>query len=162
MQYFQKKFFYTIRKFNLIKPKDKISYESAKDFRDAVLEDLFKTFSGKLMIEFAKYSKKKTGKMAVASTIDLESDKIIHTIINDKISRIKKSAPIEKKNNQLIIKPLYLFLDKEVMLYAQLRRLKFKKEENKKDKISEFVEEMEKKHPEIKRAVVNSYLELYP
>jgi tRNA(Ile)-lysidine synthase TilS/MesJ len=59
------------------------------------------------------------------------------------------------------IKPLYLFLDDEVLLYAKIKNLKFKaQKENKKDDISIFLNELEKKHPEIKRAVINQYIEL--
>jgi len=64
-----------------------------------------------------------------------------------------------------VIKPLYLFLDEEVLLYAKLKKLKFKKEikgkKTKKDKISNFIDDLEVKHPEIKHAIINSYLELY-
>jgi len=101
--------------------------------------------------------KLKVNKIAVASTIDLEADKIIHILIQGKVEELKKVAPIEGK----IIKPLYLFLDREVLLYAQLKRLKFKKVKPKKDKISKSINELEKKHPEIKRAIVKGYLELY-
>jgi len=50
-------------------------------------------------------------------------------------------------------------LDKEVLLYAKLRGLKFGDvEEKRKDNISLFIDEMEKLHPEVKQAVIASYL----
>jgi hypothetical protein len=52
-------------------------------------------------------------------------------------------------------------LDEEILLYAKLKKLKFEKYKVKKDKIREFEDEFEKKHPEVKRAIVNSLLELY-
>lgn len=185
IRYFQKKVLYIIRKFNLIKQKDVVGYKNEKDFRGVVLEDILKRFADKWMIGLvelrsqtrninkqliqksclitsdqfrAKRGKlKKPNKIAIASTIDLEADKIIHTLIQGGIKELKKVAPVERK----IIKPLYLFLDREVLLYAQLKRLEFKKIKPKKDKISKFIDELEKKHPEIKRAIVKSYLELY-
>ncbi|MBA7710087.1 hypothetical protein ES703_119017 [subsurface metagenome] len=185
IRYFQKKVLYIIRKFNLIKQKDVVGYKNEKDFRGVVLEDILKRFADKWMIGLvelrsetrninkqliqksclitsnqfqAKRGKlKKPNKISTASTIDLEADKIIHTLIQGEIKELKKVAPVEGK----IIKPLYLFLDEEVLLYAQLKRLKFKKVKLKKDKISKSIDEFEKKHPEIKRAIVKSYLELY-
>ncbi len=95
---------------------------------------------------------KKLNKIAIASTTDLEADKIIHFLIKGKG---KLTFPKEGKN----IFPLYLFLDKEVLLYAKLRNLKFKKVKEGTDKISEFINELEKTHPEVKQAVVGSWLE---
>ena len=59
------------------------------------------------------------------------------------------------------IKPLYLFLDKEVFLYAKLKGLKFKDVSKKKNKLDDFIDDLEKKHPELKHSVVNSYLEMF-
>ena len=185
IKYFQKKVLYTIRKFSLIKQKDIVGYKNEKDFRGVVLEHILKMFADKWIIELvelrsqvhdinkqliqksclitsnqfrAKRDKlKKPNKIAIASTIDLEADKIIHTLIQGEIKELKKVSPVEGK----IIKLLYLFLDREVLLYAQLKRLEFKKVKPKKDKISKSINELEKKHPEIKRAIVKSYLELY-
>ena len=157
IKYFQKKVLYTIRKFKMIKRDDVIGYENNKGFRGVVLEDVLKMFSKKAMVELVKMpTKKKVNKIAVASTIDLESNEIVNEIIKGNLKKFKKIKPVEGKS----IKPLYLFLDKEVSLYANLKDLKFIKKKQKKDKILEFVDELEKKHPEIKRAVVNSYLKI--
>ncbi len=108
-----------------------------------------------------KRAKRVNIKFAVPSTIDSESDKIIHGIINGKAGNLREISPVNKK----IIKPLYLFLDKEVLLYAKLKGLlvppaHLKIKGAKKDKISEFIEGLEKKHPEVKRAVVRGLMEL--
>lgn len=100
---------------------------------------------------------KKVDKIAKSSTIDQESNKFVHEVINGNLKKLNKIKPVDGKS----IKPLYLFLDKEVLLYAKLKNLKFKKEKKEKDKISSFIDKLEKKHPEIKRAIVNSYLKLY-
>jgi len=47
------------------------------------------------------------------------------------------------------------------LLYAKLKKLKFKNQKEQKNEISLFVDDLEKKHPEIKRAIVNNYLELF-
>ena len=108
----------------------------------------------------AKRGKLKLNKIAIASTTDLEADKIIHALIKNG----KLSSAVEGK----IIKPLYLFLDKEVLLYAKLKNLAPKGVppmqdgilggKIKKDEISKFIDELEKTHPEVKQAVVGSYL----
>jgi len=158
INYFQKKVLYIIRKFKMIRNNDIVVYENKGDFRGVVLEDVLKMFSEKAMVELIRdKSNKKITKKAISSTIDLEANKIVHSLIKGDIKDLKGVAPVENK----VVKPLYLFLDEEVLLYAKLRKLKSKKQKMDKDKISKFIGELEKKHPEIKRAIVNSYLELF-
>ncbi len=119
-------------------------------------------------------------KIAISSTTDSEANEIIHILIKGSVSKLKQS-PVENIDGKIIIKPLYLFLDKEVLLYAKLKKLKFrnikeKNTENKKfsvlktskgyqevskDKINLFLDDLEKKHPEVKQSVISSYLELF-
>lgn len=163
IRYFQKKFLYIIRKFEMINRGDTVGYNNECGFRDVVLEDLLKMFSEKGIVEIVKLLKSEVGsrksdfKFAISSTIDFEADKIVHILVKGDVKNLKEIAPTNKK----IIKPLYLFLDKEVLLYAKIKKLKFKKEKKSGDELSMFVESLEKKHPEIKRAILNSYLELY-
>jgi len=158
INYFQKKFLYTIRKFKMIQRGEVIGYKKSLGFRDIVLEDVLKMFSEKISGELVKLpSKKRISKIAVSSTIDLESEKFILEIIEGNLKEIDKIKAVDKK----IIKPLYLFLDKEVLLYAKLKGLKYKKEKTERNKISNFINKLEEKHPEVKRAIVNSYLKLY-
>ncbi|MFC1666116.1 hypothetical protein ACFLZF_00160 [Nanoarchaeota archaeon] len=141
----------------MIKRGEIICYKKRQDFRDVVLEDLLFMFSEKGMVEIIKFSsKKRINKIAISSTIDTESNKIINILIKGHVKDLKDIKPINKK----IIKPLYLFLDAEVLLYAKLKKLKFKKVQEKKDNLSKFIDSLEKKHPEIKRAIINGYLEL--
>jgi len=126
-----------------------------KGYREVVLEYILNKFKDKLMINISN----KGNKIAITDTIDKTAQQIINNLINENLDN-KKLLPIEKIKNK-IIKPLYLFTDEEVLLYAKLNGLKFKKEINKKNKIIDFLEDTEKKHPEVKRAVVNSYLKLY-
>ncbi|MCK5624331.1 hypothetical protein KAI04_00635 [Candidatus Pacearchaeota archaeon] len=156
LKYFQKKVLYTIRKFEMIKNNDLIFYENKGDFRGVVLEDVLKMFSEKADIKLVKRNNFKA-KKAISSTIDMGSDKFIHELIKGKVENLRDLKAVQGK----VIKPLYLFLDEEVLLYAKLKGLKFRKEDEKKDNISNFIGNLEEKHPEIKRAIINSYLELF-
>ena len=159
LKWFQKKALYIIRKFEMIKNNDIVAYENKGDFRGVVLENVLKMFAEKGNVEIVKLPtpKKKSTKIAIPSTIDTESNKLIHELIKGNAKNLKELGPVVGK----IIKPLYLFLDEEVLLYAKLKKLKFKKEIEKKDKISNFIDDLDQKHPEIKRAIVNSYLEIF-
>ena len=172
INYFQKKVLYIIRKFKMIKNNDFVGYENKGDFRGVVLEDVLKMFSEKADVDVHKlpasnspttHPKKqltkpnKSAKIALSSTIDTESDKLVHELIKGNAKNLKEIAPVENK----VVKPLYLFLDEEVLLYAKLKKLRYKRVIQKKDKISNFIDDLEVKHPEIKRAIINSYLELF-
>ncbi len=174
VNYFVKKFLYTVRKFNMAHQGDIIGYKKGNKLKEVVLEDLLEFFSKKSGIKIVTLPNTKANKIAVDSSIDSESTEIIETLIKGNSSSFEKQLPTENK----IIKPLYLFLDEEILLYAKIKNLKFKGGEpsagssqfmhprrklkiNKKDNIQEFVDQFEKKHPEVKRAIVNSLLELY-
>ena len=177
IRWFEKKFLYTIRKFEMLKKGDVVFYEEKKDFRNIVLEEVLKIVSKKGFVEITKKKKNNIAKFAIPLTIDFFSYEIINELINGNIGKIK--------NNQKIIFPLRLFLDKEVELYAKLKGLKFEKDtkfslfnparptqlrsrqsrsqinEQRKffeNKVVEFIDELEIKHPEIKRAIVNGVL----
>jgi len=169
----------------MIRNNDVVVYENKGNFRGVVLEDVLKMFAEKAMVDLvklrsqardidkklitknssvnsskkfrAKRGKSRIHKIAIPSTIDTESDKLVHNLIKGNVKSLKELGPVNKN----LVKPLYLFLDEEVLLYAKLRKLKFKKQKIEKDKISSFIDDLEIKHPEIKRAIINSYLELY-
>ena len=154
VKYFQKKVLYTIRKFQLIQPNEVVGYSAKNNFNDKVLECALKMFAGKAPIELVILpTKKKIDKIAISSTIDLEAEHIVNTFVKENVKKLNVE-PIEGK----VIKPLYLFLDEEVLLYAKIKKLNFKQSEKKKNEISKFINELEMKHPEIKRAIVNGYL----
>ena len=162
IHWFEKKFLYTIRKFNMMKHGDVITYLPAHDFRSIVLKHLLEKFEVKGGIELIKIKKgekpKKKFKLALPTTSDLTSLKVIVVLIKTNVEDLKLIAPTERH----VIKPLYLFLDKEVKLYAKLLGLKYKKSQFKFDSLNifNFIEDMEKKHPELKYSIVKSYLEL--
>ena len=141
----------------MIKQGDVIGYKKTNDFKGIVLEEILNFLSKKYGFIIFKLPNKKTTKIAVNSSLDSESNEIVKSIIQGNASDLKRELPVEGK----IIKPLYLFLDEEILLYAKLRNLKFSQYKGKKDKIHELLTEFEKTHPEVKRAVVNSLLRLY-
>ena len=154
INWFNKKSLYTIRKFRMIERGDKVKLQENKTYSGVVLEKMFEILEEKGVIEIVK---KGENKIALSSTTDSESNKIIETIIKKRTKDLRECSPKSTK----YIKPLYLFLDKEILLYAKLKKLKFKKIKKNKPQIEEFLDKLERKHPEVKRAVVNSYLELY-
>jgi tRNA(Ile)-lysidine synthase TilS/MesJ len=155
INYFNKKFLFVVRKFELIKNNDVIAYEDKKDFKSVVLKELLEMISQKRQITIIKLpSRKKITKIVTNDTTDSQTYKIIYSIIKSR-KNLREYAP----KNKRVIKPLYLFLDKEVLLYAKLKKLGYKKTIEKKNKISLFIDGLEKKHPEIKRAVIKSFLE---
>jgi tRNA(Ile)-lysidine synthase TilS/MesJ len=157
VNYFHKKLLFTIRKFSMIKSGEVIGFKKKNNFKGAVLEDMLNFFSKKSGISVVKFPNKKANKIANDSSIDSESNEIVKTIIEGNAINLKKDLPKEKN----VIKPLYLFSNEEILLYAKIKNLKFKENKNKKDKINNFLDDFEKKHPEVKRAIVNSLLELY-
>ncbi|MCX6747121.1 MAG: hypothetical protein NTU63_03240 [Candidatus Pacearchaeota archaeon] len=157
IEYFHKKIFYTIRRFDMIKKGEIVGYRNNEHLSDVVLKEILLLLSGKIDFKLIELPSKKINKTANNSCLDLNSILIVGSLINKKTSYLKKFLPVQGKT----IKPLYLFLKEEILLYAQIKNLKFKKEEEKKNKIGFFIDELEKKHPEIKRATVNSILELY-
>ncbi len=142
----------------MIKKGDIVGHESKNDFRSVVLGDVLKFYASRapVRIEYnSKNKKNKITKLAVSITTDILAIEIIEALMRGNLKELH-IRPVERN----IIKPLYLFLDEEVLLYAKLKKLKFKKINLKKEKISIFVDKLETKHPELKRAIVNSYLEL--
>jgi tRNA(Ile)-lysidine synthase TilS/MesJ len=173
----------------MIEGEDVIEYKKEDDFKGIVLEEILNFVKEKIGFELIKLPSKweppagssqfrqfatplkcgllreiahpnkklKANKIAVDSSIDSESNQIIKILINGNVSDLKKYLPIQEN----VINPLYLFLDEEILLYANLKGLKFKQKKIKENKIQKFENEFEKKHPEVKRAIVNSILELY-
>ncbi len=157
IKYFQKKFLYTIKKFKMIKKGDIIVYKDNNDVKNVVLKEMLRLLECRGIIKLINSNNNRINRIALTDNIDSESYYTINILIKNNASKLKELSPGDKK----MIKPLYLLTDEEVILYAKLKNLKFKEKKIQKDKISSFVDDLEKKHPEIKRAIVNSYLELY-
>jgi len=160
IHWFEKKFLYTLRKFNMTEKGDLIVVENKGDFRGVVLKHLMTMFAEKAPVKIAESGKgkcRKYTKIAVTATTDTEAERITNILVKGNADALNELKPANNK----VIKPLFLFLDKEVILYAKLMGLKFKAVKERKDRLSVFVNDMEKKHPEIKHSIVKSFLELY-
>jgi hypothetical protein len=155
IHWFEKKFLYTLRKFHMIKKGDIIIVDSKGDFRGVVLEHLMKMFAEKSPVRLIK--KGKFTKKAITATTDTEAVRMTNILLKASVNSLNELKPVNNK----VIKPLFLFLDKEVLLYAKLIGLKFKAVKEITDRLSMFVNDMEKKHPEIKHSIIKSYLDLY-
>jgi hypothetical protein len=150
IRWFEKKFFYTLRKFSLLEEGAKISFSVEKNYRGIVARHLINLWKKRANF----YGKSKNSKRIVLSdTTDLISLNYVRNIFRNKDSKL---GP--KQNNK--IRPLYLFLNKEVKLYADLLNLRYIPDKKKKGKVEVFIENLEKNHPEIKSAIIQSYLTL--
>ena len=123
-------------------------FTKGMDFKDVVLEDVLKMFAEKGHVEVVKLpSRKKITKIAYTDTTDSVADEIVHEVVekgvsaHPPVSLVKSKCPPNSRprstgaiggfakslahpeSAKLIIRPLYLFLDKEVLLYAKLRKL---------------------------------------
>jgi len=137
----------------MIKKNDVVRYIKKNDFRSVVLEESLKILADKGRVRLTKGMR--YDKFAVPATIDLTSDKIFRDATKKSV-RLSETKPVNKR----IIKPLYLFLDREILLYARLKKLRFKVSKEKKNKTAKFLDELEEKHPEVKQAIVNGIMGL--
>jgi len=142
----------------MIKPEEIIAYENKGDFRGMVLEENLKQFGNRARIELLKLpTKKKYNKIALSSSLDQESYIFIKSLIEKKTFKKSELTPKTKKE----IRPLYLFLDKEIKLYADLKKLKYNETKDKKSEWDRFIDKLEESHPEIKQAIMQSYLKIF-
>lgn len=160
--YIEKKVFYTIRKFKLIKQEEKVYILYSKDTASAVLYSILSKLAKQRRQNIVKVTEKdmkSLKRVVVSSNLDEEAEGIIRNLMYNNIQSMSNLGPKERKR----VKPLYFCSDKEIMLYAKLKKLPIgRQKENKKDKIRDFLDEMEKKHPELKNAIVNAFLEIMP
>lgn len=148
IKWFRKKVLYSMRKFSMAKKGDIISFKRNNNFRNVVLGDVINYYATRFPVEIVEFPKK-SNKIALENTMDVEAENIIDNLANKKLKT--KNLVVDGK----FIKPLVLFLDKEVLLYAQLNHLKFIRPKKK----YSFLDELEEKHPEVKRAIVNNFLD---
>jgi len=150
----------------MIKPREKVGYfdKEEKDFREVVLLEMLTLLSKKSNIQLVKlkskvgphFPDKKVDRVAVSSSIDTESRLVVKEIISGDSLKLKEYLPVKKK----IIKPLYSFLDEEILLFAKLKDLKYYPKKQEPNKLNDFIDDFEKNHPEVKRAIINSLLKI--
>ncbi len=113
-------------------------------------------------------------KLALNSSIDSESQEFLNNLVYGQSDKLKNFLPVFEYQ----IKPLYLFLDEEILLYGKLNHYFSNNNNNCKEKneypknidlkesnlkmksINQFLNKLEKSHPEVKRAVINSLLKI--
>lgn len=167
VNYFQKKFLYVNRKFSLLSKGDLVFFKKSNSFRDVVLDYLLNLFSEK--VGFVKTDMgKEHNKIADSSSIDLIAYEIIQELMYGNSKKMKDFSPVVKKGKMKLVRPLYLFLDKEILLYGKIKGLGYPASNtptthplNYNNNLVIFINDLEKKHPELKRAIVNSYLKLF-
>lgn len=130
---------------------------------------ILKKISEKNNIILSKVKKdsliKRNEKIALEQSLDDEALLIVMNILN-KSPKFDFIGPEIRINGSTHIKPLYFCLDKEIELYAKINGTKGKAKTKEKGtlklKVIDFISNMEKKHPEIKNAIVNAMLEILP
>jgi len=100
---------------------------------------------------------KRKGKLSAESLNDV-SDRVLYVMMHGDVRELGKLLP----RNQ----PLYFLSDKEILLYAKIKKIKGKLEEKKRKenskirKVDGFIKEIEKKNPDIRHNVVNALLKI--
>lgn len=110
--------------------------------------------------------------IATGHSLDDEAETIMLNLMKGNPKLLAKLGPSSgiKRIEEFIqrIKPLYLCSEKEIILYAKLKKIPLsfgacpKRGETFRVEVREFLRDMEKKHVEIKNAVVNSLLGILP
>ncbi len=140
ISYFEKKVFYTIRKYNLLK-------NEKRRFNFNVQELLIKNKIGNTRISHE-------------SLDDISLQVFEAFMIKGNIKKkIKELLPIRHKNKQIIIRPFYFMTKKEIKIYAKLKNIALKKEKRE-TVLSLWLNDFEKRHLEVKNAIVNSILRI--
>lgn len=138
-RYFEKKVLYTVRKFDMSR---EAKIKKNKSINSKVLYHLYNQFG------FLKNDSKITA-------LDDSTDDIATAMMGSWF--VNKSVDLSPKSSR-IIRPLFLITEQEIMIYASLRHLDGK--QKKKTPARIMLDNMEKIHPEIKRAIAQAYLQL--
>ena len=142
-RYFEKKVLYTIRKYGM--PRD-AKIKKSDNLNSKVLLDLYSRFG------FIKPSSKS---IALDDSADDVASGVVESWFEDMRSNF---SPSSKGKSRPLGRPLFLMTDEEIKIYASLKRIKGK--DKKKSPARLMLDKMEKPHPEVKRAIVQSYLQI--
>jgi tRNA(Ile)-lysidine synthase TilS/MesJ len=176
--YFQKKVKRTIKKFDMFRLNSTITvminsmnsvallYVISKLAMERKLNLSFdienlKKSDEKIVKQFCSHyniplSKKKKGIIATAESTDEIAAMIIDEQMKKKMN-MKKALPVFGKPKT--IRPLYLLTDKEIELFIKLKGMPLIEKKKYPDTIG-IINQLEKKHPEIKHAIVNSFIQV--
>lgn len=135
-KYFEKKVKSAIGKYRM--PIQKIKSNSLK---------------AKVINSIIKELPERKGKINLES-LDNISNAVLYIIMYDDKNKFKKLLP----QNQ----PLYFLSDKEILLYAKIKKISGKLENKQKDKklkgIDNFIKTIEEKNPDLRHNIVNALL----
>ena len=144
MDYFERKIFRIIRKYQMS------LLNIAGDKKDVRYKIL------KLILEKIKINRKSKAKITTGiKNLDDFSAEIISGVMAKNIPSLKKLLP-KTKNEEF---PLYFMSDKEILLYAKLKKIRvgIKRNENRLQKeINSLFSELEKNDRDVRHAVVNA------
>lgn len=148
IRYIDDKILFTIRKYKLLRKYEPVYIEKGK--YSEILKQFFKKNP---LYPITKTKSSKTRILLSDSTDSIA----VSILTNQLINKPKLSELVPKNKNY--VKPLYHLLDKELELYAKLKHIKLnkqKKQDSITEKTRQFLNEMEKKHPEIKYSTLKS------
>lgn len=136
MNYFERKVLSTIRKYKM--PIEKVKEKSLKA---KIINNIIKTLP------------ERKGKISLESLDDI-SNTVLYIIMHDNQEKLKTLLP----KNQ----PLYFLSDKEILLYAKIKKISGKLNNKTKDKklkeIDSFIKVIEEKNPDIRHNIVRALL----
>ncbi|MEM2784725.1 MAG: hypothetical protein QXE93_01055 [Candidatus Pacearchaeota archaeon] len=136
IHYFERKVFYALRKYKLLQSKKLEIRElfKLKKINDATIShECLDDIAYKALEAFTKKNAKK---------------------------ELKKLLPLSFEKNKKVVRPFYFVSRKELELYKKLKKIKVRTRKERKRKIELWLDSMEKKHPEIKNAIVNFLIKL--
>jgi tRNA(Ile)-lysidine synthase TilS/MesJ len=140
--YFEKKVLRTIKRFSLI-----------SNFRKENLKEVISALPEK---------EKKAGKFIILNdSLDDIASGVLDAVSSD-IKKLSKLTPGFRFKNKIFIRPFCLMEKREIELYAELKGMKIRDKRIRNLALDAplILDKIEKKHPEIKHAVVNSFLQI--
>lgn len=165
VQYVEKKILYTIRRFNMVKQAEILTIDKNDKRYDLLILVISELCEKRKELKKAE-SKTTTKKIMTSECLDDISTCIINEMIKGKIENLKRFMPLSRKFRKrnetirIIIRPFYLLLESELELYAKFKNIEIKSKKKEENKTTLFINKLEKKHPEVKNAIVNSYLSI--
>ena len=143
IDYFERKVFRTIRKFNMLPSNRIIRLKDKKDLNTKVLKNVLEK---KFPVKFAN-----KGQVFLSENMSDFSEKIFKNILKGKFSKTRKVKKIKS--------PLFFLSDAETELYAKLCAIKAKKAKRDK-KIQELFNRFIEKNPDLEHNIINAFLQI--
>jgi tRNA(Ile)-lysidine synthase TilS/MesJ len=105
--------------------------------------------------------------IASCDSLDNEAENILLNLFSKNSWPLARLGPkIEYKTGIKIIKPLYLCSKKEIELYCGIKRIEInsvkKEEKGLRAELTNWLDDLDRRHPDIRNAIVNSFLKIEP